>query len=148
MAGSRKNASKTPGHGPGRPFAKGNPGKPRGARHRTTIAIEQLLEDDAQAIGRKVVEKALEGDATCLRLALERLAPVRRGRPVRFDLPPLDTAVDLPKALGAVLKAIGAGAVTPDEGLSLAQIVEVRRRAIETMEIEARIAALEQARPR
>src|SRR5690348_11226388 len=95
----------------------GNPaGKAKGTRHRATVAVEALLEGEAQAIGRKVVEKALEGDATCLRLAMERLAPVRRGRPVRFALPVLDTAADLPKALGAVLTAIGDGAVTPDEG--------------------------------
>jgi hypothetical protein len=45
----------------------------------------------------------------------------RCGRPVRFPLPALDGAADLPRALGAVLAAIADGAVTPDEGLSLAQ---------------------------
>jgi hypothetical protein len=108
--------------------------------------MEALLEGEAQTIGRKVVEKALEGDSTALRLAMEGLAPVRRGRPVWFALPPLDTAADLPKALGAVLAAVADGAVTPDEALSLAQIIETRRRAIETMELEARVATLEQAR--
>jgi hypothetical protein len=38
MSNSRNNASKTPGRGSGRPFAKGNPGRPKGARHKATAA--------------------------------------------------------------------------------------------------------------
>jgi uncharacterized protein DUF5681 len=133
----------------GNPFQKGqsgNPaGKPKGARHRTTVAIEALLEGQATAIGQKCVEMALAGDTTALRLAMERIAPTRRGRPVRFSLPALDTAGDLPKALSAVLAAVAEGSLTPDEAVSLAQIVEVRRRAIELVEIEARLAVLEQS---
>jgi hypothetical protein len=106
--------------------------------------IEALFEGEAGAIARKCVERALEGDPTALRLVMERLSPVRRGRPVRFPLPSLDTAAALPKALAAVLAAVADGALTPDEGVSLAQIIESRRRAIETMELEGRIAALEQ----
>jgi hypothetical protein len=147
VAGPRKNAGKTPsGRRRGKPFGAGNPGRPTGARNKSTVAIERLLEGEAEAIGRKVVEKALEGDATALRLAMERIAPLRKGRPVRFALPALDAATDLPKALGAVLTAIAGGAVTPDEGLSLAQIIETRRRTLELVELEQRIAALETAR--
>ena len=124
----------------------GNPaGKPKGARHRTTVAIEALLEGQAAAIGQKCVEMALAGDTTALRLVLERIAPTRRGRPVRFALPALDTAADLPKALGAVLAAVAEGSLTPDEAVSLAQIVEVRRKSIELVEIDARLAVLEQS---
>ena len=128
----------------GRPFGPGNPGRPKGARNKSTVAIEALLEGQAAKIGQKCVEMALKGDSTAMRLVMERVAPTRRGRPVRFALPPLENAADLPKALGAVLAAVASGAVTPDEGLSLAQIIETRRRALETMEIEQRVAALEQ----
>jgi len=124
----------------------GNPaGKPKGARHRTTLAAEELLQGEASALTRKAVELALSGDSSALRLCLERVLPMRRGRPVRFSLPALDTAGDLPKALGAVLAAVAEGSLTPDEAVSLAQIVEVRRRAIELVEIEARLAVLEQS---
>ena len=127
-----------------KPGQSGNPaGKPAGARHRATLAIEALLEGEAEAIGRKCIEKALEGDGIALKLAMERIAPVPRGRPVRFALPPLNAAGDLPKAIGALLAAVADGDVTPDEAVALAHIVEVRRRAIETAELETRIAALE-----
>jgi len=75
----------------GKPFPKGNPGRPIGARHKTTITVERLLEGEADAIGRKCIEMALGGDTTALRLAMERIAPVRRAR-VQFSLPPVEAA--------------------------------------------------------
>jgi hypothetical protein len=80
---SRKYATKTRG----RPFKPGNAGKPPGARHKTTLAVESLLEGEAEKLTRKVIRLALAGDTTALRLCLERIAPVRRGRPVRIALP-------------------------------------------------------------
>lgn len=145
---TRKSASDTPGRGPGRRFGKGNPGKPKGARNKATLAVQELLEGEELAVGRAVIEKAKEGDGMAMRLVLERVCPVRRGRPVRFALPPLDGAGDLPKALGAVLTAVADGDVTPDEAVALSQVVEARRRALETEELETRISALEQARAR
>jgi hypothetical protein len=71
----RKNAGKTRG----RPFQQGNPGRPKGAQNRTTRLIEALLEGEAEAIGRKCIERAKEGDPVALRLAMERIAPVGRG---------------------------------------------------------------------
>jgi hypothetical protein len=38
-----------------------------------TMVAEALLDGEAEAITRKVIEKALEGDATALRLCLEGL---------------------------------------------------------------------------
>jgi hypothetical protein len=44
----RNNAAKTRG----RPFAKGNPGRRKGARHRATVAAEALLDGEAEALTR------------------------------------------------------------------------------------------------
>jgi hypothetical protein len=74
---------------------------------------------------------------------MERIAPVGRGRSVHFKMPALETAADLPKALGAVLTAASKGEITPEEAVSVAQVVEARRRSFETLEIEERLAALE-----
>ena len=88
---------------------------------------------------------ALGGDATALRLCLERIAPPRRDAPVTFDLPPMETARDAAKAAGAVLGAVAEGELTPGEGASLMALVEGFRRTLETTELEARLAALEGA---
>ena len=78
-------------------FKPGNPGRPKGARHRTTVAIEVLLDGEAEALTRKAVEMALGGDTTAMRLCLERLAPPRRDRPVPSTWPRLPQQKMLPK---------------------------------------------------
>ena len=83
------------------PFQKGesgNPaGRPRGARNRTTVLLENLLAEDGEAIARKAIELAKAGETAALRMCLDRLVPVRKDEPVVFDLPPLDTAADVRK---------------------------------------------------
>ena len=39
---------------------------------------------------------------------------------------------------------MAAGEITPDEGAAVAAVLETRRRAIETVELESRVAALEE----
>src|SRR3954463_11789814 len=82
------------------PFQKGQSGNPRGrppgARNRATQAIEALLDGEAETITRKAVELAKAGDTVALRLCLDRLAPVRKDRPVTFALPRIETTADLP----------------------------------------------------
>ena len=70
----RKNASKTRG----KPFQPGNPGRPKGARHKTTLAIETLLDGEAESLTRKAIEMAKGGDMTALRLCLDRIARLAR----------------------------------------------------------------------
>jgi hypothetical protein len=65
---------------------------------------------------------------------------------VSLGLPPLETAGDLVKALGQIAEAVGAGDLTPEEGASVAAVLEIKRKAIETSALEARITALEKER--
>lgn len=123
-------------------FGPGNPGKPRGTRHKATQAALALLDGEADALTRKAVEMALAGDVTALRLCLERIAPPRRDAPVQFTLPRMETARDAARAAGAVLEAVAAGELTPTEGAHLMALVETYRRTLETTEIEALVAAL------
>ena len=138
---------KQPRRGPGRKFGpgqSGNPaGKPAGTRNKATLAIEALMEGEAQRLGRKAIDMALAGDGLALRLCLERIAPVRRGRPVKFALPKITTTADVTAALGAVLKATAAGEMTPDEATTIAGVMEAKRRAIETEELDQRLSNLE-----
>jgi hypothetical protein len=47
-----------------------------------------LLDGEAEAPTRKALELALEGEASALRLCLERIIPARRERLVNVGLPP------------------------------------------------------------
>ncbi len=127
------------------PGASGNPsGKPRGTRHRITSLAEQMMGDDAERVVRAVIEAAAGGDMIAARLVLDRIAPARKGAPVTpLDLPAIATASDLITALGAVVSAVTAGDNSPEEAQALASVFENQRRAVETFELEARIAALE-----
>ena len=126
----------------------GNPsGKPKGARARVTQLAEKLLDDDRDAIVRAVIAAAKGGDPTAMRLCFERLIPVRKGRPVVFDLPAIETAADVANALGAIAGAMAAGELTPDEAGAVAGVIEAKRRAIETVEHEERLRKLEERYP-
>jgi len=136
---NRKNGRKTDGK-----FASGNTGRPRGARHKTTLAIQALLDGEGEALTRKAIEMALAGDTTALRLCLERVAPPRKDGPVRFDLPPMESAASASAAMGAILAGVASGDLTPGEGSAIAGLVEGYRKALETTELEARMQAIEE----
>jgi hypothetical protein len=78
-------------------------------------------------------------------LCVERIIPLRKGRPVVFDLPAIETAADVANALGAIAGAMAAGELTLDEAGAVAGVIEAKRRAIETVEHEERLQKLEEA---
>ncbi|GEP06619.1 DUF5681 domain-containing protein [Methylobacterium oxalidis] len=126
--------------------ASGNPaGRPKGSRHKATLAVEALLEGEAEALTRKAVEMALDGDTVAMRLCLDRIAPARKDRPITFALPAIETASDLTKATNALLQAVAAGDLTPSEASELGKIVDAHTHAVEVTDIAERLALLEQA---
>jgi len=60
-----------------------------------------------------------------------------------LDLPDTSTSEGIDKAIGAILKAVSEGKLLPGEGTVLSRILETRRKALETYELEQRIVALE-----
>lgn len=139
----RKNEGKTWTDPDTGKFAPGNPGRPRGARHKATMAALTLLDGQSEALTQAAVDAALKGEVAALRLCLERIAPPRRDAPVTFDLPPMETAADAAKAAAAILTAVSQGELTPTEGAHVMALIETFRRTLETTELETRIAALE-----
>jgi Family of unknown function (DUF5681) len=131
----------------GRPFVKGQSGcpagKPKGARHRTTLAAEALLDGEAEALTRKVIELALSGDCTALRLCLDRILPARRERPVGFVLPPLEGPGDAVGAMAAITAAVAAGEISPGEATELSKLVQSYVVALEASEFDQRLRAIE-----
>jgi len=126
------------------PGQSGNPaGRPQGSRNKATLAVEVLLDGEADSLTRKAIELALQGDTTAMRLCLERLCPPRKSRPVNIALPETKTAEGVAEAQAAVVKAVADGELTPEEGTTITNILEARRKAIETQDHESRIAALE-----
>ena len=127
----------------GRPFKKGNPGRPVGSRNKATIAAKMLLDGETEALTRKAIELAMAGDTVALRLCLERIIPARRDRPIKFRIPEQATGNDVADAMHNVLSEVAAGHMTPSEGQSVAAVVEGWRRAKEFGELEDRLTVLE-----
>lgn len=132
------------GRTPSGKFGPGNPGRPKGARGKATLACEALLDGQVEQLTQKAIAMALSGDQVALRLCMDRIAPARRDRPVSFDLPKIEGAADHPPALFAIMGAVSRGEITPNEGQAMAGMLAEHRKAIETADIEIRLAALEE----
>jgi hypothetical protein len=131
---------------PANPFQPGNTfgrGRPQGSRNKSTIALQEMLDGHGEAITRKCALLAMQGDPSAMRLCMERLIPPRKDHPVQFRLPPIGTAKEVAVATSVVLLGVAAGELTPAEGHAFAELIELRRRAIETEDHDARIYALE-----
>ena len=126
-------------------FTLGNSGRPKGARNRKTLAIESLLEGQAEALTQTAISKALDGDSMALRLCMERIAPAPKDNPVAFSLPQMINALDASQAAGSVLTAVSEGNLTPIEATRVMGLIDSYRRTLELTEIEQRLLVLENA---
>jgi phage terminase small subunit len=124
------------------------------------LPLQELDEDTAAAIAGLDVVQMSGGDVTpgVVSLvkkyklaakdnslaALEKLLGLNE-KPIRFALPPIDSADDCTKAYGAVLEAVAGGRVGPGEAKVLADLIEAQRRAYETQDLMKRLEAMEAA---
>jgi hypothetical protein len=131
----------------GRPFKKGqsgNPkGRPKGSQNKTTLVAQTLLYGQAEALVKKVVQLALEGDLTCLRICLERLVPLKKDAPIEIDLPNIGAIADIPKLFSVLTAQLREG-ITPSEARTVMDLAEGLRKALEVVELEQRVSALEE----
>ena len=124
----------------------GNPSGPQpGYRHKSTQFAQKLLDGECKALIRKLIEMAMDGDATAMRLAVERLVPPRRERPVDVELPKLTSAADAAQAVAALVAGVADGELTPTEGRAIGTLVDLFTRANEVELLAVRLEAVEQA---
>jgi hypothetical protein len=130
----------------GRPFPPGNPGRPRGAKNKTTEIVERLAEGQAEKLIEKVLELAQAGDVTCLRMVFDRLWPLRKGRPVDIDIPAIKSSNDVLNVIVAIWTAVRQGRLTPEEAGALSLVAERSVQAVQIRDILKRLEDLEQER--
>ena len=127
-----------------KPGTSGNPaGKPAGTRSKSTQLLLVLMQDGAQKITQAVIEAAQGGDLMAAKIILDRVMPPAKERPVCVDLPDTSTSEGVTAAQNAILQAVATGELLPGEATTLSNIVEAKRRAIETHELAGRITQLE-----
>lgn len=128
-----------------RPGQSGNPmGKPPGTLNRSTQAVQALLEGETEALTRKAIELALQGDMVALRLCLDRIAPPPKpaARPIMLDGP-------MPNSLTGIARELVAGAaqgnIPPDIAATLISAIANVAKVEEMEQLKARMESLERA---
>ena len=131
-------------------FGPNNGGRKPGSLNRSTQLARLLLARNAGKLVTKCVEMALAGDTTAMRLCIERLAPVARHEPNMsgLNLPPMQSARDLPAVTAALLVALLGGEVALPDMLPVLKLLEVTAQAINVGDHDARLSALERAAER
>ena len=124
-------------------FSVGNSGRPRGSRNKATLAIESLLQGQAEALTQTALTKALEGDSVALRLCMDRIAPPPKDAAVTFSMPTMSNALDASEAAGSIRRAVSEGELTPIEATRVMGLIDSYRRILELTEIEERLRVLE-----
>lgn len=132
-------------------FKKGQSGNPAGRkpgqRNKATLAVVGLLEKETEALTKKAVEMALEGDTAALRLCIERLAPPAKERPIQgFKLPQIEAPADVLVAINTVSERLASGELLPSEAGAVAGVLDHWRKHFETSELDRRLTALEEAK--
>src|SRR5450759_6030478 len=126
----------------GRPFAKGNGGRKVGSRNRATLLADALPEGEQEELVRKGIELAKAGDPQMLKFFLDRILP--KDRPVKIDLPPIESRSDLTAAYAAIVQTVGAGEITPSEGSAVAALLASIARFIDDVEVVAQFRKMDE----
>lgn len=108
-------------------FMKGAPGRPKGSRNKVTLAIENMMEGEAEAITRHCIDLAKRGDPTAMKIVMDRIAPVRKGRPI-----PKLKKRDGETSIEALLRAVLEGELAPEEGKEVVGLIESAARVAAT----------------
>lgn len=128
-------------------FAKGHksPGRPRGSKNKISLMLEKLFEDEAEDLVRKVIEMALKGDMTALKLCVERLVPVKKDRAIPYNIGNL---MDMHSSADIMLKATNAlldGEIAESQINSLSKAIDQTRQCYELTHVIKRLDTLEES---
>ncbi len=123
----------------------GNPaGKPVGTRHKATQAALMLLDGETEALTRKAVDLALEGDTTALKMCLDRIVPSLKSTAptVKLNVPMPESLTDAAKAF---ISAAANGEIPPDIAAQMVSALAGASRVEEMESVKQRLEGLERA---
>lgn len=119
------------------PFKPGNAGRPKGAKGKK----RQMLESYSDKILKTLIDLAVEGDPTALRLCVDRLLPRLRAEaaPINVDAAS-SKIVDIGQS---IVDAALSGRISPDSARDILSALSDVAKLKEITEIETRLKALE-----
>lgn len=120
------------------------------------ISVDELYEhyskDMAMAeinvnaqVTKALLDSCLDGNVTAQMFWIRSRMHWRdNDRTLNLAFSELETTKDVNKAMSLVAKAMASGTITPVEAKEVAAVIEAKRKTIETVELERRMAAIEE----
>lgn len=105
----------------------GGPGRPKGAVGAAAAALDQAAVEAHLELMRVVLDQARSGNLEATKMLWARIWPVRRGRPMAFDAPPIGTIDDVLPAKAAVTEAVMTGQITGREARPVLEAIDAQR---------------------
>ncbi len=108
-----------------------------------TVASSNLLEGEGEALTRKLIELALDGNVSCLRHAIDRLHPVKRSAPIKLEgMPKVNDIESAAEASAFLLDKVSAGEVSPQDAEMVSRLIDKFIGAARWQEIEQELQRL------
>ena len=125
----------------------GNPsGRPKSRPFKTALAMElaEIGENHKalREIASKLIEAARNGDMQAINALVDR-TDGRPDRTLNLELAEKLSKIDPCQAIAQIADLVAEGELSPDEGVKLTGIIESRIKAVEIVELEIRLKALE-----
>jgi hypothetical protein len=145
---NNKNNDKSPAStGNNGQFKSGQSGNPAGRKHGSsnavTVASSNLIEGEGEALTRKLIDLALDGNVACLRHAIDRLHPVKRSAPIQLEgMPVVHDIESAAKASAFLLEKVSAGEVSPQDAEMVSRLVDKYISATKWVDIEQELQRL------
>jgi len=116
-------------------------GRPKGIQDKRT-KLRLLLEPHVEPIVNKLIELALNGDTTALKLCMDRIIPVLKpvSQPINIDIPLPENLTDMAKIF---LKSTASGDLSPDVAIQLISAIASISKIEEIETVKYRLEALE-----
>jgi hypothetical protein len=127
----------------GRPFQRGNPGRPPGSKNQINRLLEELGENEAENLIRKMIELAKAGNVRALQYCLDRLWPQRRSEPINLELPKIDRMQDIAPAMATVAHAATNGTIAPEQACQMVGVLESCGNALAAADFAVRLEKVE-----
>lgn len=124
-------------------FKPGHSGNP-GGRPRRERVIGEMLDYMTPAVLERCYQAAMNDSTADRKLILDRGAPVPRGGTTTMDLGSLGSLADCQAAIQRVADAVGCGDLPPGDAAPMLALIDVARRTIENLDLDARLRALEE----
>lgn len=134
-------------NGGARPGAGRKPGSKGKRTHELIASLGEGL-SPVEFMVRTLRDESADPEAR--QWAAEKAAPYFHAKPmpepryIELELPKTDTAEGVRDAFARIAEATAAGEIAPADALSLVGIIEAQRRAIETVDLQQRLDAIEE----